>query len=137
MYLVVFFHSRPPDKVKATCREQESCAGLVIRNLVKNLIHVGNVIGVEWVREIYNLIAWIVCVRLRIWLVSDDESLVTQKLRRTLEDQTLNHGKRRSLHFVQVQHLLSLAMPEPNPVCIVSMGRDRVDVGESVNSRRA
>src|SRR5258708_36224000 len=100
MYLVVSFHSRPPDKVKAICREQESCAGLVIRNLFKNLIHVGNVIGVEWVREIDNLIAWIVGVRLRIWRVREYQSIVTQKLRRPLEVRTLNHGKRRSLHLL-------------------------------------
>ncbi len=88
VYLVFLFNSRPPDKVQAVCCEQERCARLVIRNLFKNLLYVSNGIGVEWIREIDNLIVWIVCIGLRIRLISGYESIVTQTLRRALDVQT-------------------------------------------------
>jgi len=63
MYLVFLFDRRPPDKVQALWREQESGARLVILNLFANLSYVGKGNGLEWIREIDNLIVWIVCVR--------------------------------------------------------------------------
>ena len=62
MYLVFLFHSWPPDNVQAICRKQESCARLVVRYFFESLLHLGNGIGVDGVREVDNLIVWIVCV---------------------------------------------------------------------------
>src|SRR5258708_1326941 len=117
MYLVFLFDSRPPDKVQAIGREQESGARLVILNLFANLFYVGKGNGLEWIREIDNLIVWIECVRSHVRLISDYESIVTQTLRRALEAHTLNDVKRRNLYFVQVLHRLSLAVPEANQFC--------------------
>ncbi len=49
MDVVFLFHGRQPDKVQAICREQESSARLIIRNLFINLLYAGNGIGVEWI----------------------------------------------------------------------------------------
>jgi len=56
MYFVFLFDSRPPDKVQAIWREQESGARLVILNLFANLFCVGKGNGLEWIREIDNLV---------------------------------------------------------------------------------
>src|ERR1700730_4791704 len=89
-------------KVQAISREQESATRLVIRNPLKNLVYVTNGIRVEWIREIDNLIVWIVRVRLHIRLISDYKSIVTQTSRRGLAVQTLNRAQRRNLYLVQV-----------------------------------
>src|SRR5258708_11061977 len=135
MYLVFLFHSRPPDKVQAVWREQERCARLVIRNLLKNVLHVAHGIGVEWIREIDDLIVWIACSRLRS--ISDYESIVTQTLGRALEFQPWNHLEGRDFYFVQIQHCLILTVSEPNQLCVVSQGGDKVERAGGVNLHRS
>src|SRR5258708_5446713 len=135
MYLVCLFHSRPPDKVQAVWCEQERCARLLIRNLFENLLYVANGIGVEWIREIDDLIVWIACSRLRS--ISDYESILTQTLGRALEFQPWNHLEGRDLYFVQIQHCLILTVPEPNQFCVVSEGGDKVERAGGVNLHRS
>src|ERR1700730_7992674 len=137
MYLVFLFYSRAPDKVQTVRCEQESCAGLFIGHLFTNLLYVSNWIGVERVGEIADLIVRIICVRLCIRLIGGQESIATQTLRRALDAQTGNRDKRRSLYSVQVQHRISLAVPEANEFCVVFQGRDKVELAGSVNLRRA